>query len=106
MNNQGFDKNDGCEIRTEHKDINNKNKQMIAEIKIEDDAMKLIQQCVTELICFITSDITEEMKKEGRVNIRNFDVIDSFARLGFTHYLPALQTLSNRITLHQNYKFS
>ena len=53
---------------------------------------------VTEFICFITSDIIEEISKEKRVAIKEQDIIESLDKMGFAHFVPVLETLMRKLS--------
>ena len=54
-----------------------------ANLKIDSNARALVQVAVTEFICFITSDIIEELSKEKRVAIKEQDIIESVDKMGY-----------------------
>ena len=53
---------------------------------------------MTEFICFITSDIIEEISKERRVAIKEQDIIESLDKMGFEDYVPVLETLMRKLS--------
>ena len=74
-------------------------------MKIDSEARSLVQVAVTEFICFITSDIIEEISKEGRVAIKEQDIIESLDKMGFSHYVSVMETLMRKLSdcaLHQS----
>ena len=58
----------------------------------------MVQVAVTEFICFITSDIIDEIQKERRVAIKEQDIIESLDKMGFSSYVPVLETLMRKLS--------
>ena len=58
----------------------------------------MVQVAVTEFICFITSDIMEEISKEKRVAIKEQDIIESLDKMGFGEYVFVLETLMRKLS--------
>ena len=65
--------------------------------QIDVEARKLVQVAVTEFICFITSDMIDEITKQNRVAIKEQDIIESLENMGFSHYLPILDTQMRKL---------
>ena len=66
--------------------------------KIDPEARALVQVAVTEFICFITSDVIEEISKEKRVAIKEQDIIESLDKMGFEPYVSVLETLMRKLS--------
>lgn len=60
--------------------------------KISKESKDLIQECVTELICFVTLDAHKYSKEHKRKTISGEDVISAVDGLGFNRFLGLLQT--------------
>lgn len=59
--------------------------------KLSKDAKECIQECVSELISFITSEAAEKCRLEKRKTLNGEDVLDAFRNLGFENYAEALR---------------
>lgn len=75
-------------------------KQLESQIKIDNGAVELIQVALTEFICFITSDIIEDVRDQQRVAIKDQDILESMKKLGFDNYIPTLDALMKRLNLN------
>ena len=60
-------------------------------MKISKEAKELVEDCVTEFICFITSEASEKCKKEKRKTINGEDILTVMKHLGFDNYVVILQ---------------
>jgi hypothetical protein len=56
-----------------------------------------MQVAATEFICFVTSDIIEEVHDQQRVAIKDQDLLESMNKLGFSHFVPTLETMAKKI---------
>ncbi|KEJ83146.1 hypothetical protein OXYTRIMIC_538 [Oxytricha trifallax] len=65
--------------------------------RFEPEMAELMQQMLTEFICFVTHDMTEEISKERRVAIKGTDLIESLQKLGFQHFTPPLEVMLPRL---------
>ncbi|KAK4480332.1 hypothetical protein RD792_013403 [Penstemon davidsonii] len=65
--------------------------------KIADDAKETIQECVSELIGFITSEANEKCHREYRKTITPEDIISAMGTLGFNNYVEPLRIYLNKI---------
>lgn len=61
------------------------------KLKISKEAKNLIEECVTEFICFITSEAAEKCKREKRKTINAEDILTVMKMLGFDNYVVILQ---------------
>lgn len=52
----------------------------------------MVQVAATEFICFVTSDSIDSVLAEGRVAVREQDLMDSVERLGFGSYASIMET--------------
>ena len=74
-------------------------KQVENQIRISNGARELVQVALTEFICFITSDIIEDVREQQRVAIKDQDILESMDKLGFDHYIPCLEALVKRLNM-------
>ena len=72
-------------------------KQLESQVKIEEEAVELVQVALTEFICFVTSDIIEDVHSQQRIAIKDQDIIESMKKLGFEHYVPTLDALMKKL---------
>src|ERR1700733_3105838 len=59
--------------------------------KISKDAKEIVQECVSEFICFITSEAAEKCLLEKRKTIGGEDIIYAMSSLGFGDYSTVLK---------------
>lgn len=59
--------------------------------KIAKDAKECMQECVSEFICFITSEAADNCRQEKRKTIAGEDVLTAMVRLGFEQYAEPLK---------------
>lgn len=62
-----------------------------SQLKISKEAKNLVEECVTEFICFVTSEAAEKCKREKRKTINAEDVLTVMKMLGFDNYVVILQ---------------
>lgn len=60
-------------------------------LKISKEAKKLMDECVTEFICFITSEASEKCKRERKKTISSDDIITVMNHLGFENYVVLMK---------------
>lgn len=60
-------------------------------LKISKDAKTFVEACVTEFICFITSEASEKCKREKRKTINSDDLLTVMNHLGFENYVVILR---------------
>ena len=60
-------------------------------LKISKEAKKLVEECVTEFICLITSEASEKCKREKRKTINSEDLLTVMQHLGFDNYVVILK---------------
>ena len=60
------------------------------KIKISKESKTLVEECVTEFICFITSEAAEKCKKEERKTVTSEDLLTVMKHLGFDNYVAIL----------------
>ncbi|KAK4485787.1 hypothetical protein RD792_008434, partial [Penstemon davidsonii] len=65
--------------------------------KIADDAKETIQECVSELIRFITRNANVKSHKEWRTTITPENIISTMGSLGFDNYVEPITTYLNKI---------
>ncbi len=61
------------------------------KLKISKEAKQLVEESVTEFICFITSEASEKCKKEKRKTINSEDLLTVMTHLGFDNYVVILK---------------
>lgn len=61
------------------------------DAKISKDAKECVQDCVSELICFVTSEGSDRCLAEKRKTINGEDVLWATQVLGFDNYYDALK---------------
>lgn len=72
-------------------------------IKINDDALALMQECATEFVLFLTSEARDHCALENRrkkgpgLSIAGEDVVESMHNLGFTPYAKVLECYNAKI---------
>jgi histone H3/H4 len=66
-------------------------KYLDSNMKISKEAKELVEECVTEFICFITSEASDKCKKEKRKTINGEDILTVMKHLGFDNYVVILQ---------------
>ena len=59
--------------------------------KISKEAKELVEESVTEFICFLTSEASDKCKREKRKTINGEDIITVMKQLGFDNYAVILQ---------------
>ncbi len=59
-------------------------------MKISKEAKEMAEECVTEFICFITSEASDKCKKEKRKTVNAEDIITVMKHLGFDNYVTIL----------------
>ena len=60
-------------------------------LKISREAKILIEECVTEFICFVTSEASDKCQREKRKTINAEDILTVMKQLGFDNYVYILQ---------------
>lgn len=63
------------------------------EIKVDREVVELMQEMVTEFVCFVTSDMAEEVIKEGRKALKGQDLVESLNKLGFPQFGNVLEVM-------------
>mmetsp|Transcript_18773 Transcript_18773/g.57822 ORF Transcript_18773/g.57822 Transcript_18773/m.57822 type:complete len:111 (+) Transcript_18773:99-431(+) len=59
--------------------------------KIAKDAKDAVQECVSEFICFITSEASDRCQTERRKTINGDDVVWAMSTLGFDEHVTPLK---------------
>ncbi|TNV75578.1 hypothetical protein FGO68_gene4753 [Halteria grandinella] len=70
----------------------------IEEMKFDREVVELMQEIVTEFVCFVTSDVAEEVKVEKRVSLKGQDLIESLNKLGFSQIAGVLELMLPKLT--------
>ena len=65
-------------------------------LKISKDAKKLMDECVTEFICFVTSEASEKCKRERKKTINGDDILTVMNLLGFENYVVLMKVYSHK----------
>ena len=68
-------------------------------LKISKDAKKLMEECVTEFICFVTSEASEKCKREWKKTINSEDILTVMNHLGFENYVVLLKVYFHKYKL-------
>lgn len=58
------------------------------------------QECVSEFICFITSEASDKCKQEKRKTINGEDLLWAMSTLGFDKYVDPLKIYLSKCTLY------
>ncbi len=69
--------------------------------KIAKDAKECVQDCVSELISFITSEASDKCAAEKRKTINGDDILYAMRVLGFDNYEEVLRVYLSRYRLDQ-----
>ena len=64
--------------------------------KIAKDAKETVQECVSEFICFITSEASDRCQQEKRKTINGEDILWAMQSLGFENYCEPLKIYLNK----------
>ncbi len=59
--------------------------------KIAKDAKEMVQECVSEFVCFITSEASDKCQQEKRKTINGEDILWAMSTLGFDKYVEPLK---------------
>ena len=62
-------------------------------ITIDREAVELMQELVTEFVCFVTSDMAEDVAKDRRVALKGHDLVESLNKLGFPHVADVIELM-------------
>lgn len=93
--NEGSDKESSFNNNEEYLPISNISKIMKTvlndNLKISKEAKTFVEACVTEFICFITSEASEKCKREKRKTINSEDLLTVMNHLGFENYVVILK---------------
>ena len=68
------------------------------ETRIDKEVVELMQEMVTEFVCFVTSDMAEEVNRDRRVSLKGQDLIESLHKLGFTQIAEILEIMLPKLT--------
>ena len=66
------------------------------KLKISKEAKALVEECVTEFICFITSEASEKCKREKRKTVNSEDLLTVMNHLGFDNYVVILNVYMHK----------
>ncbi len=59
--------------------------------KVAKDAKETVQECVSEFVCFITSEASDKCQQEKRKTINGEDILWAMSTLGFDKYVEPLK---------------
>lgn len=65
-------------------------------LKISKEAKKLMDECVTEFIGFITSEASEKCKRERKKTINSDDILTVLNLLGFENYVVLMKVYNHK----------
>ena len=51
--------------------------------RLDKEVVELMQEMVTEFVCFVTSDMAEDVTRDHRVALKGQDLDESLNKLGF-----------------------
>lgn len=74
--------------------------------KISNEAKECMQECISELIGFFTSEASDKCIFEKRRTITGEDIINSLANLGFDNYIPILTCILAKYRQSIRYEIS
>ena len=87
--NQSKNKNEDSFIE----DDDEEEKSQSPSITIDREAVELMQELVTEFVCFVTSDMAEDVAKDRRVALKGQDLVESLNKLGFPHVADVIELM-------------
>lgn len=64
--------------------------------KVAKDAKETVQECVSEFICFITSEASDRCQQEKRKTVNGEDILWAMQSLGFDSYCEPLKIYLNK----------
>jgi len=64
--------------------------------KVAKDAKETVQECVSEFICFITSEASDRCQQEKRKTVNGEDILWAMQSLGFDNYCEPLKIYLNK----------
>ena len=64
--------------------------------KVAKDAKETVQECVSEFICFITSEASDRCQQEKRKTVNGEDILWAMQSLGFENYCEPLKLYLNK----------
>ena len=64
-----------------------------SQITIDREAVELMQELVTEFVCFVTSDMAEDVAKDRRVALKGQDLVESLNKLGFPQVADVIEIM-------------
>ncbi|XP_076907353.1 nuclear transcription factor Y subunit B-2-like [Bidens hawaiensis] len=64
--------------------------------KIDEDSIKIMQQCVTEFIGLVANEAIHKCHEKKRFKINSDDLLEAMDGLGFEDYVPLLNIFRNR----------
>ncbi|KAK4267535.1 hypothetical protein QN277_024304 [Acacia crassicarpa] len=74
--------------------------------KIAKDAKETVQECVSEFISFMTSEVSDKCQKEKRKTINGDDLLWAMATLGFEDYIDPLNIYLSRYRVVINFRIT
>ena len=74
-------------------DDDEEEKSQSPSITIDREAVELMQELVTEFVCFVTSDMAEDVAKDRRVALKGQDLVESLNKLGFPHVADVIELM-------------
>ena len=61
--------------------------------RLDKEVVELMQEMVTEFVCFVTADMAEEVTKDRRVALKGQDLVESLNKLGFAHIADIVEIM-------------
>ena len=61
--------------------------------RLDKEVVELMQEMVTEFVCFVTSDMAEDVTRDRRVALKGQDLVESLNKLGFSHIADIVEIM-------------
>ena len=61
--------------------------------RLDKEVVELMQEIVTEFVCFITADMAEDVTRDRRVALKGQDLVESLNKLGFSHIADIVEIM-------------
>ena len=63
------------------------------DVRLDREVVELMQEMATEFVCFVTSDMAEEVARDRRVALKGQDLVESLHKLGFSQVSSILEIM-------------
>ena len=61
--------------------------------RLDKEVVELMQEMVTEFVCFVTSDMAEDVTRDRRVALKGQDLVESLNKLRFSHIADIVEIM-------------